>query len=203
VIARLPLLLVLPVVLAAGPSRAGEIVQEDTGIAFPETVAVADDGTTYALRATGVGLREATFLKINVYAAVSYVDASADLGKDPAEGLIACECARRIRMDFVRTVSAEDIVGAFRDGVKKNYGEEIGAFADDLETFLAYFDREVEEGQVIELTYLPGPGLATVVAGEGRPSIGSPALARALWAIWFGEKPVSGGLKRDLLSALR
>jgi hypothetical protein len=74
----------------------------------------------------------------------------------------------------------------------------------DIEVFLGYFDDEsgVKDQQTIELTWVPGWGLYTTSAGESFPVINNPELASALWAIWFGHKPVSNDLKRDMIRFL-
>ena len=197
--------LALTILLGLGLSTARdlgakEIVQEDTKIAFPDVITIEHGDKEYALRATGVGLREATFMKFNVYAMASYMEEGIELGDDPAGAIIETECAKRIEMRFVRNVGPDKITGAYRDGIKKNFKDETGDFAEDLVVFLSNFDIEIEEGGSIVLTYLPGVGVGTSISGTDQGFIENAALGRALWTIWFGEKPVSKGMRKDLLS---
>ena len=57
----------------------------------------------------------------------------------------------------------------------------------------------MKDGQTIALTWMPGMGLYTRIAGRPVPPINDEALANALWAIWFGADPVNDGLKRDMV----
>lgn len=180
--------------------NARDVVQEDTKIAFEDVITIDRGEREHELRITGVGLREATIMKINVYAVASYVERSQDLGGDPASAIIAADCAKRIDMRFVRGVEAKKIAGAYRDGIKKNFKKDTEDFAEDFEDFLEYFDVDVEEGASIVITYLPEVGLITEVTGKGELVQSNPHLAKALWSIWFGKKPVSKGMKKDLLT---
>jgi len=188
-------LTVLCLALLAGV--AGAVTESKTGVEYPDAVTV--DGTE--LHVTGCGLREKTFMKVDVYTIVSYVADTAALGDDPALGIMAEDMARRIQMNLRRGFSREKLVNSFKDVIEKNY-DDTSAFAAEMETFLAYFDRDAQENDTLVFDYVPGAGLRTTLNGEVKGVIDSPALARALWTVWFGAKPADNGLKKALLSAL-
>jgi|GEM_PF-600884 len=195
-------LMVVSCALTVSPVGAADIVEEDTGTGFPQSIALEAGGKTFDLVATGVGLREATFLKVNVYAAASYVAVGFDGGKHPAEALVAADMPKRIVMKFVRDVGADDVSKAYREGLEKNAKNEMKAFAEDLDAFLGFFSKDVKVGDTMTITYVPGIGLSATHNDRSLEAIADPGLARAVWAIWFGKKPVSKNLRRDMLSLL-
>jgi hypothetical protein len=184
------LALAVPVVCLA-------ITEPKTKTEYPDQL-TAGDAT---LVTTGVGLREKTFAKVDVYVIVSYVAEGTDLGDDPGRGLRTADVPKRIQMDLRRGFSRKKLIDAFESVIKKNYDDR-SAFAADMETFFAYFDRDAEDRDQIIFDYVPGQGLTTTLNGEVKGTIDNLAFVEALWTVWFGEKPASGGLKKDLLKAI-
>jgi hypothetical protein len=180
---------------------AGTFKDPSSGIVFPETVTLRDGDREFRLKAAGSGLRKKVVFK--VYGAALYVDETAALGADPTASLAAGDMARRIVMTFKRDVDYGKIREAYEGGLKRVWkGQLDPAVAPDLETFLHYFDKGVKEGQSIELTYLPGKGLCTVVAGTSWPLVTNAKIAHDIWAVWLGDDPVSADLRRDLVRFL-
>lgn len=184
-------------VLLSLPLHALAIVEPGTETEYPDTVTLEVGGQSCDLNVTGVGLREKTFLKVDVYTIASYVDASVDLGADPGRTLLTVDAPKRIRMDLRRGFSREKLVKAFTEVIDKNY-DDTGAFAAELDTFTGYFKRDAEENDVLLFTYVPGVGLTTSLNGEDLGVIANFAFTEALWTVWFGEKPADGGLKKAL-----
>ncbi|NNF08599.1 MAG: hypothetical protein HKN21_17690 [Candidatus Eisenbacteria bacterium] len=205
---RKPLMLLRPLLglvasaLVFTTAFADTIEEPDTKTAFPRVVSVEVLGQERLLEATGVGLREATFLKVNVYAICSYAEASATLGDDHARGLINADVAKRLHMKFVRDVEVKKVTDAFRDGIKKNFKKDEMPFSDDLETFITYFEEDIVVGDDMVLTSIPGQGIVVDYKGATK-SLDNPALAKALWTIWFGKKPVSKSMKKGMLAELK
>jgi hypothetical protein len=178
---------------------ASAITESDTGMEYPDAVAFACGGEDLTLVVTGTGVREKTFLKVNVYTIVGYVLEGTELG-EAEDALVTVDVPKRIQMDLLRSFSREKLVNAFTDVIDKNY-ENRDAFAEDLDVFLAYFTDDAQDGDVLVFDYCPGTGMTTTLNGEEKGTLGQP-MAEALWTVWFGRKPASGGLKKDLLSAL-
>lgn len=177
-------------------SDAQQATEKKTKVAFPRLLPVTEEVPELAL--TGAGVR--TKFHFKVYACAHYVAKGTDLGPEPARRVIEGDFARRIVMHFVRGVGAKKIVDSFREGFEKNgYDPADPELAPDLEAFLAIFDRHIEDGEVIELTVLPGLGVRTDFAGKVVPPMGGERFIAGLWSIWFGDKPVSKGLREDLL----
>lgn len=193
--------LLLPALALAWPLAAAAITEPKTEFAYPDRVAVTCDGQEVELVATGVGLREKTIMKVDVYTIVSYVATGADLGADKGAGLVAAKTPKRVQMDLRRGFSREKLIGALVEVIEKNY-EDMTPFAAELEMFKGYFTRDAQEGDVIVFDYCPVNGLAVILNDEIIGMIEKPAFTEALWTVWFGAKPAADGLKRDLLGAL-
>ncbi len=173
---------------------------EGTDHTFPSTIEIKARGEVHRLDAVGSGMRKKLIIK--VYEGVAYAEAGTDFGSDPYQTLIDGDFPKRIEMYFVHDVDGGKIRGAFEDGFKKTISEKAmtPALKADVDAFLAAFtDDGVKDGQTIALTWMPGMGLYTRIAGRPVPPINDQALANALWAIWFGADPVNDGLKRDMV----
>ncbi len=194
--------LMVILMLAALPTVVLGITEKKTGTEYPDQITVSVGDQEVTLDATGVGLREKTFLKVDVYTIVSYVVSGADLeGDDLGLALCKLQQPKRLRMDLRRSFSREKLIHAFVEVIEKNY-EDTSGFADDLQIFKGYFTRDAQDGDVIIFDYVPGKGLTTTLNGEVKGIIRNPTFAEALWSVWFGKKPANNGLKRDLLAAL-
>jgi hypothetical protein len=183
------------------PLAATAVVEPKTKTEYPDQIAVEIPAGTATLKATGVGLREKTFMKVDVYTIVSYIPAEVTLTGEPGAAILKLDAPKRIQMDLRRGFSREKLINSFKEVIEKNF-DDTAAFAADQETFFAYFDRDAQDGDQLIFDYVPGTGLTTQLNGEIKGVIANPAFAEALWTVWFGEKPASGGLKKALLSAL-
>ena len=187
-------LLVLPLV-------AGAVVEPKTKTEYPDEITIEKPEGSATLKATGVGLREKTFMKVDVYTIVSYIHDTAVLEGDLGDAVRDLREPKRIQMDLRRGFSRDKLVNAFTEIIDKNY-ENQEAFAADLDTFMAYFDRDAEEGDKLLFEYCPKIGLTTTLNGEEKGVIENFEFVRALWTVWFGEKPANDGLKKNLLAEL-
>jgi long-chain acyl-CoA synthetase len=142
----------------------------------------------------GAGIRTRAIFK--VYVASLYVpqkstDAAAILGKGP----------RRIQLNLLRTLSADQLADALNDGLAEaNSPSELAAVkreADELVAIMKAF-KEVKEKDVVTLDFIDG---ATRIGwnGESKGSIAGEAFNRALTRIWIGDKPVQTDLRKALL----
>ncbi len=183
---RVSLLFVLAALVGAVPVHAGTLA----GVTMPDTVEVA--GQT--LHLNGMGLREATFLKIDVYVAGLYL---AEPTHDPA-AILADEGPKRLVMHFVRGVGAKKLVHAWHEGFEKVSGKDEAEIRAG-EKQLCSFMEDVSEGDEIVLTEIPGKGVEVRVKGKVKGVIPGRPFARALWAIWLGPNPPNEDLKEGLL----
>lgn len=166
-------------VLVAAAVAHGAYGKECKGISFPDQMQV--DGAALALN--GLGLRQATAFKVNVYVAALYVpktssDASALLAAAPKE----------LTLQFVRDVGADDLRKGWNEGFEKNAKSELAALKDRIATFNGFM-ADMKSGQRIVLVHKPGAGVDVSVAGAAKGTIKGDDFAKALFAIWLGDPP--------------
>ena len=164
--------------------------KECKGISFPDQVQV--DGT--ALTLNGLGLRQATMLKVNVYVAALYVpkattDANALLGSNAPYELV---------LQFVRDVGASDIAKGWDEGFEKNSKAQLPALKERIATFNGWM-ADVKTGQKLAFTFKPGAGVTVNVSGTVKGTIKGDDFGKALLAIWLGGDPPNPEIKSGLL----
>jgi hypothetical protein len=182
---RTPILL-LALTLAFGAAHAGS----KAGVTMPDNITVAGKSLTL----NGMGLREATFLKIDVYVAGLYVEhASSD-----ASRLVKADEVKRLVLRFVRNVDRDDIVEAWSNGFKGNATvpvKQLQPLIDQMNGWMPRFHK----GDTLAFTYVPGEGVTIEINGVKKGVIKHDDFARSLFSIWLGPKPPTGDLKRGLL----
>ena len=160
------------------------------GIKLEDKLAVG--GQELALN--GAGVR--TKMVFKVYVASLYLPAKAgDLAAVLAKG------PRRVQLNLLRNLTADELVGALIDGLNDNNSAAemaaIKAQTDQLVSIMKAF-KDVKEKDVVTLDYVDG---ATQVGlnGVAKGSIPGEAFNKALMRVWLGEKPVQADLKKALL----
>ena len=147
-------LLWLSVIAVTGAGTA--VSKECKDINFPAQV--QQDGSTLTLN--GLGMRQATVFKVNVYVAALYVaktstDANAILGAAAPYELI---------LQFVRDVSADDIEKSWREGLARNAGAQLPAFNDRIARLTSWM-TDIKTGQRLQFSFKPGVGVEVSVNG--------------------------------------
>jgi hypothetical protein len=194
--------LLVALMMLALPLTAGAVVESKSGAEYPDAVMVKDGADMADLEVTGVGLREKTMLKVDVYTICSWVRVGVDLGDDPGKALRTIDAPKRIQMDLRRSFSRQKLIDSFQKVIEKNY-DDTSAFAADMETFFGYFQRDAQDKDQIVFEYSPAEGLSTILNGKRQGAITNTAFVEALWTVWFGDKPADDGLKKALLSKVR
>jgi len=170
----------------AGQAEAGKLA----GVTMPDTIIVAGKQLTL----NGMGLREATFLKIDVYVAGLYLE---HVSSSPA-AILAADEARQLVLRFVRNVDRDDIIEAWNAGFAGNATVPVAA----LRPHIARLDAWMPEfggGDTLTFRYVPGEGVTVEINGARKGVINDASFARSLFAIWLGPRPPTGDLKRGLL----
>src|SRR5215212_521212 len=90
----------------------GALAADVAGVKLPDQVTVEGK----SLKLNGTGLRQATILKVNVYAAGLYLDNSSRDG----EAIANSDSPKAIEMAFLRDVTAKQMAEAFQEGFDKN-----------------------------------------------------------------------------------
>lgn len=160
------------------------------GVNLPDKASVG--GTELVLN--GAGVRTRVIFKVYVgslYLPAKATSMAAALEKGP----------RRIQMNLLRDLTADQLVGALVDGLKDNNTPAelaaVQAQSDQLVSIMKAFG-EVKEKDIVTLDFVDG---ATKIAlnGTAKGSIPGEAFNRALTRIWIGDKPAQADLKKAML----
>lgn len=164
--------------------------KECKGVAFPEQIQSA--GSTLELN--GLGLRQATFLKVDVYVAGLYVPQTSG----DADAILSSSMPKTLILHFVRGVDGSELSAAWDEGFEKNAKAELPALEARIERFKGLM-TDMASGQRLQLAYTPGTGVRVEVDGAVKGTIEGDDFAHALFAIWLGPHPPNAGLKSGLL----
>ncbi len=164
--------------------------KECEGVSFPEQVEF--EGST--LKLNGLGLRQATFLMVDVYVAGLYV---AQTSTD-ANAILGASAPKQLTLHFVRDVGRADLVGAWDEGFESNARSQLPALRDRVEAFKGLMG-DVTTGQRLRFVHRPGAGIEVDVDGKVAGKIAGDDFAHALFSIWLGSHPPNAGLKAGLL----
>ena len=164
--------------------------KECKGVSFPDQAQV--EGSALALN--GLGLRQATAFKVNVYVAALYV---AKTSADPA-ALLASTAPVELILQFVRNVGADDLRKGWSEGFEKNAKDQLPALKDRIATLNGWMS-DVKTGERLTFIRKPGAGLQVDVNGAVKGTISGDDFARAFLAIWLGADPPTPEIKAGML----
>jgi len=171
--------------------RVGTVAgKECQGVTFPEQTQVQATPLTL----NGLGLRQATMLKVNVYVAALYVGQQST----DAQAILASNTPKQLVLHFVRDVESADLKKAWDEGFAQNAKAQVPALKERIEQFKGWM-ADMKSGQHMTLTHKPGAGIEVDVNSKVQGTITGDDFARALLAIWLGPKPPNPGLKSGLL----
>jgi hypothetical protein len=170
--------------IAASTVTAGEVA----GVKMGETAVI--EGKT--LRLNGMGLRKKLIFK--VYVAGLYLE---NPSKD-ASSIISSDEIKSIRLHILRNLSGSEVSNAISEGFWRNVTQPRSTFENRLSRLGAMIPS-VQEGDVIELIYIPGKGTLVNAKGQHKGVIEGKDFADALFSVWLGKNPVQSDLKKALL----
>jgi hypothetical protein len=185
---------------------AGLLVAALVALSTAPAAALTIEGQTFAdrvelanapLELNGVGLRAVAWLK--GYAAGLYLQRPA---ATPDEA-VAMPGPKRLQIRMLVDVGSEEFAKALRKGIARNTPVQDRARLADRVT---RFDQailavgQVKKGDVVNLDYLPGQGMAMTLNGASRgPVLPGEDFYAAVLRIFLGERPVDDNLKAGLL----
>jgi hypothetical protein len=146
------------------------------------------------LKLNGLGVRKATFLKVNVYIAALYVVQPV---RDP-KPLIESDTPQQLVLHFVRNVGVEDLRKGFIEGFDRGGGGQSAALAGRIAKLNTWLS-DVKSGQQLTFFRLPHAGVQVSVNGVPKGTIEGEDFSRALMSIWLGATPPNPELKSGLL----
>jgi hypothetical protein len=173
--------LIMPAATAVGA--------ELEGVTMPDTVTI--DGTDLVLN--GMGLRKK--LWVEVYVAGLYLP---ERTSDP-RAAIEADGPKKVVMHFLTDKATKSKMDdAWREGFDANSPETRQSLRRAIETFVDFFG-DMKEGDVIELTMVPGVGTTAMLNGTEVGVIPRDDFAPALLSVWLGPAPPTEDLKEGML----
>jgi Chalcone isomerase-like len=164
--------------------------KECKGVTFPDQAQV--EGSDLILN--GLGLRQATALKVNVYVAALYVTKTST---DPM-ALRGANTPSELILQFVRNVGADDLRKGWNEGFEKNSKEQLPALKERI-AMLNGWMADVKSGERLTFVHMPGAGLQVEVNGTMKGTIKGDDFASAFLSIWLGADPPNPEIKAGLL----
>jgi hypothetical protein len=101
-------------------------------------------------------------------------------------------------MQFVRSVSKNQMVDAFTESFDNNAPEAKKTMKAEIDQFLGALES-VNDGDQMILTSLPNTGTTLAINDKEKLTIAAPAFASVLFSVWLGPKPPNPDLKKGLL----
>jgi long-chain acyl-CoA synthetase len=178
------------VMLAAIAVAVDAAAVDVAGVKLPATTTLG--GREVVLN--GAGVRTKVVFKIYV-GSLWLPQKAADL-----TGVLA-QSPRRIRMDLLRDLSADQLADALLEGLKDNLSEaELATVKSETGQLVVAMKGfgDVKQGSVVTLDYIDGATHVTLDAKE-RATIAGEAFNKALTRIWLGAHPVQASLQKDML----
>jgi len=142
----------------------------------------------------GAGIRTKAIFK--VYVGSLYLPAKAN---SPAA--VLAKGPRRVQLNMLRDVSADQMIEALADGVNQgNPAAEAAAVKAQVGELAAILKSvgQLKEGNVLTFDFVDG-GTKVGLNGAAKGTIAGEAFNKALTNAWLGENPVQGDLKKAML----
>ncbi len=147
-----------------------------------------------ALVLNGAGIRTKAIFK--VYVGSLYIPAKAT-----TTAAVLAKGPRRVQLNMLRDVGADQMIEALVDGVKQgNPAAEVAAVkaqTDQLASILKSAGQ-LKEGNVLAFDFVDG-ATKVVLNGAEKGSIPGEAFNKALTNAWLGDNPVQADLKKAML----
>ena len=179
--------IVLMVPLMVPLSAQNQIVKGNT---YADTVEVG----VRTLTLIGAGLRE--WWWFDVYTMGAYAE---NRTCDP-QMLISMDGAKPLRIDLLRDIDAKSMAAEIEKALEKNLppGAPLG-LRSQIDTFRGYFKKDLEKGDSMEMTYVPGVGTALMQNREQQGvTVPDKGFADILWASFFSSETCCSGLKKQI-----
>jgi chalcone isomerase-like protein len=145
----------------------------------------------------GAGVRTRVVFK--VYVGALYLPER----KSSAAEVLALKGPKRVSMTLLRDLSAEQLVEALDEGIRRNHGEaEVSALKSRMDALAAIMRAigKTPEKTVVTLDWAPAAGTRIAVDGAAKgEAIAGEDFYAALLRIWLGDKPVDESLKKAML----
>jgi hypothetical protein len=181
--------IVLICALAVGLTASSASAAEISGVKLPDQVTVG--GKT--LKLNGLGLRQATFIKFNVYAAGLYLENSSHDG----EAIANSDQNKSIQMVFMRDVTAKQMSDAFQEGFDKNCVAGCAELKPHIPKLQGLM-KDMKKGETMAYNFT-ADGVEVMIRGQKAGKVGDKAFSHQLLRVWIGKNPPNAELKDGFL----
>ncbi|MBL7664804.1 MAG: chalcone isomerase family protein [Bacteriovoracaceae bacterium] len=156
------------------------------GVEFTETKTL----TGKNLLLNGLGMREATIFKVDVYAAGLYLEKK----NNNAQEILSNNETKYLEMFFVRDVGLDKIVETYQTSLDQVFADK------ELEARTAFLSKmkPMTKGKSMALMFTE-KSVDVLFDGQSAGVIENPTFARGLLEVWLGQTPPNPGLKTGLL----
>ena len=144
------------------------------------------------LKLNGMGLRTKVMFK--VYVAGLYLENPSH----DAATVIAADEIKRIHLAIMRKLSGSQITDAISEGFERNSKAQMPALQGRLDKLKGWVP-DVDKGDSIVLTYVPGKGTIVSDGTTEKGVIEGKDFGDALFAVWLGANPAQTDLRAKLL----
>lgn len=203
--------------LHGGPAQAASIEEPDTGLSVEAERVV--DGRGYALVGLGAkkkltGAQYAMGLYVEkvdgrrAFSSLALKAGGSDRAKvtqgDRAQSFIVWgQFGKLATLKFVRDTAADKLRASFEEGLAEERSTKAAPdVREATQAFLKLCERDVKAGEPVDLRTTADGKITLSIAGEVRGEVQSIKLARAIWNVWLGGKPVSKELRTALVSRI-
>jgi len=142
----------------------------------------------------GAGIRTRAIFK--VYVGSLYLP-----GKANTAAAVYAKGPRRVQLNMLRDVGADQMLEALVDGVTQGNSAADAAAVKPQSDQLASIIKSIgqlKEGNVLVFDYVDG-GTRVSLDGQAKGTIAGDAFNKALFNAWIGDKPVQDDLKKAML----
>lgn len=158
------------------------------GVTMDDTVMV--NGTN--LKLNGLGLRKKLWIK--VYVGGLYLEHPTT----NAEKASSSKEVKKMVMRFMTNKATKSKMdGGWDEGFEENYAH-FDAIKARVEKFKSFFG-DMKDGDVVEMTLIPGKGTTVVINGTEKGTIEGDDFQEALVRVWVGPEPPTDSFKEGLL----
>ncbi|MDA9161096.1 chalcone isomerase family protein [Crocinitomicaceae bacterium] len=162
-----------------------------SGVTFPPEMDLK--GTS--LFFNGCGLRSK--IGIDLYVAGLYL-------KKPTMDENKAIKADEVQAIKIVIVSSKVTRDKFNDAVKEGFenASPFNATTDQIKSFKSFFAAPFKVNDEINMIYKPGKGTLVTINGQFKGIIKGLPFKKALFAIWLGNKPAQGKLKKGMMGQI-
>jgi hypothetical protein len=165
--------------------------RERDGVTMPDQKKIG--GKTLVLN--GLGTREATVFKVDVYVGGLYLETPT---RD-AQAILASPQIKHVDLKFVRDVSAKDIREAWMNSAKNSCAPDCGTVLPKFEKLNGTME-DIKKGEMLSFSFLPGK-TEIEVKGKLGIVIEGADFSRVMLSAWIGPNPPNTGLKEGMLGS--